>query len=203
MLHDLVCMQGLKFRFRKLPRGLYQAVLHKQAFSNSVFDGNFTVHISGVGLQESVSGQHFDILDNPRQRIQSSVFVVVACCDVWVEFEQRPMGLGSVQIKPVSQGSMIKVSPQWKQVQTEPDFPDPGTAVGAEHTGEPLWLSAKPFESSGDANHLGKIRPNFAFHWGQSGRHQEQLTDEGLWVKNPCVSEADPRSGAFLYPANW
>lgn len=192
--------RGLKFRFRKLLRGSYQAVLHKQAFSNSVFNGNFTGHISGDGLPDSVSGHHYDILHNPQQCIQSSVFVVVACCGVWAEFEQRPMGLGFVQIKPVYQGSMMKVSPQWKQVQSESDFPDPGTAVGAEHTGEPLWLSRSSRYAIQEPK-LGKIWPNFAFHWGEYGADQEQFIDEALWIRNPCVSEADPLSGAFLYPA--
>ena len=199
-------MQGLKCRFQKLPEGSYQAVLHKKEFSDSVLDGSFTLHISGSDVPQSTLGSYYEILYISQRSIESSVFVVSACCDVYIEFDQRPKDLQAVQIKPVSQGSMLQISPQWKKVQTESDFPDPGTAVGAEHTGEPLWLSVRPCVAQYTlsrklAPELGKIRPNFAFHWGESMTDREQLTEDAIWITSRCLVEGDPRPHAMLYPA--
>ena len=199
-------MQGLKFRFHQLPTGSYHAVLHKQAFSDLILDGSFTLHISGDGLQESILGYHYEILYHSERSIESSLFEVATRCDVLIEFDQTPKDLKSVQIKPVSQGSMIQISPQWKKVQTKSDYPDPGTAVGAEQNGEPLWLSVLPCLADATlfkrlAPELGKIGPHLAFHWGRSRTDEEQLTDEAIYITNRCLSEEDPRQHGMLYPA--
>lgn len=97
--------------------GSYQAVLHKQAFSDLVLNGSFTLHISGDVLQESILDYHYEILYLSERSIESSVFEGASRCDVLIEFDQTPKDLKSVQIKPVSQGSMMQISPQWKKVQ--------------------------------------------------------------------------------------
>ena len=177
-------MQVRSVDFNKLPAGTYQVVIHLTD-DFGLCSNTLSVHVCGLGLKKLLKEKYYEVIYSGQPTITTGIFVVKACSRVILKVDCLPNEIHFIQlIKPACE-ELVKASPQWQSIVQDMVYENEQTAVGQEHSGDPLWFGVR-MEADLEPE-MGKIGPGTFLHFGSVMRglvHEQQVAG-GCHVLRP------------------
>ena len=132
----------------------------------------------------------YDIMYLPQRALTTAVLDVQKKCDIQIAIHVRTKYLEGIQLKKVLPGSLVQSSPVWHVLMHDKCFPSPDTAVGVEHSGEPLWLAARVSQTLIPT--VGKHRPNFSCCYAVANNPDElwRYTNHTIFARTEVLDRA-------------